>query len=90
MTEEKNEQAQEIIVEINEDCKKTDDIYDNLRKKVNTFRKDKFQGKYGELIDYLLLLPDFMALMVRLAKDKRVQSTQKLMIGGIILYVISP
>jgi len=89
MTEE-NEQAQEIIVEINEDSKKENDIYDNLRKKVNTFRKDKFQGKYGELIDYLLLLPDFVALMVRLAKDKRVQSTQKLMIGGIILYVISP
>ena len=90
MTKEKNEQAQEIIVEINEDFKKSDDIYDNLRKKVNAFRNDKFQGKYGELIDYLLLLPDFVALMVRLARDKRVRSTQKLMISGIILYVISP
>ena len=90
MTEEKKEQVQEIIVEINEDTKKTDDIYDKLRVKVAAFKKDKFKGKYGEMIDYLLLLPDFVALMVRLARDNRVQSTQKLMIGGIILYVISP
>ncbi|MDP8220176.1 MAG: YkvA family protein [Candidatus Stygibacter frigidus] len=89
MTEEK-EKAQEIIVEINEDSKKANDIYDNLRKKVNSFRKDKFKGKYGEILEYLFLLPDLLALMVRLAGDKRVQSTQKLMIGGIILYVISP
>ncbi|MCF7913042.1 MAG: DUF1232 domain-containing protein [Candidatus Cloacimonetes bacterium] len=90
MAEEKQDKAQEIVTELADDRRKGDDIYDNLRKKVSSFRKEKFRGKYGELIDYLLLLPDFVALMVRLARDPRVDKTQKLMLGGIILYVISP
>ncbi len=90
MNEENNDQSQELIAELQKDRHKADDIYDNIRRKVNSFKKERFQGKYGELIDYLLILPDFMALLVRLALDKRVETTQKIMIGGIILYVISP
>ena len=90
MAEEKLDEAQEIISELTEDSHKGNDIYESLRKKVSAYKHERFQGKYGELIDYLLLLPDFIALMVRLAKDSRIAKSQKLMIGGIILYVISP
>jgi uncharacterized membrane protein YkvA (DUF1232 family) len=90
MAEDKLDKAEEIISELAEDSEKGNDIYENLRKKVASFKQERFQGKYGELIDYLLLLPDFVALLVRLARDSRIGKSQKIMIGGIILYVISP
>lgn len=89
MDKESANQSQELLDEL-EDKEKANDIYENIRKKVNSFRKERFQGKYGELIDYLLILPDFLALLIRLAKDSRVETSQKIMIGGIILYVVSP
>jgi len=90
MSDETKNENEVIIEELIENSERGNDIYDNIRKKVNSFKSERFRGKYGEVIDYLLILPDFMALLVRLARDKRVPSTQKLMIGGIILYVISP
>jgi uncharacterized membrane protein YkvA (DUF1232 family) len=90
MSDETKNENEVIIEELIENSERGNDIYDNIRKKVNSFKSERFRGKYGEVIDYLLILPDFMALLVRLARDKRVPSAQKLMIGGIILYVISP
>ncbi|MCF7920770.1 MAG: DUF1232 domain-containing protein [Candidatus Cloacimonetes bacterium] len=90
MAEFNKDESEVMIQELNTDSKKAEDIYDKLRAKVNTFTADKFRGKYGKLIDYLLLLPDFVVLLIRLACDKRVSGTQKIMVGGIILYVISP
>ena len=90
MAEFNKEGSEVIIEELENDEKKAEDLYDKIRKQVSRFSADKFRGKYGKLIDYLLLLPDFVALLIRLARDKRVPTTQKVMVGGIILYVISP
>lgn len=89
MPEEMKEKTEEMLADLQDD-QKTKDIYHKIRLKVNSFKKERFQGKYGEVIEYLLLLPDFLALMVRLARDSRVETTQKLMIGGIIVYVVTP
>jgi uncharacterized membrane protein YkvA (DUF1232 family) len=90
MAEFNEKESELIVVELEQDKKRAEDIYDKLRSKVNGFTGAKFRGKYGKLIDYLLLLPDFLALLIRLATDKRVPSTQKIMVGGIIMYVLSP
>ena len=90
MNNEEKNKTQEFITEIETDPKKADDLYDTIRKKVTSFKQERFQGKYGEVIEYLLILPDFIALLVRLARDTRIDTAQKVMIGGIILYVVSP
>ena len=40
--------------------------------------------------DLLLLLPNLLALMVRLVRDPRVSRADKVILGGTILYVIAP
>lgn len=90
MAEFNQEESEIIVEEITNNEEKEKDIYDKLRKKVGSFAQEKIKGKYGVIVDYLLLLPDFVALLIRLAKDSRIPSTQKIMVGGIILYVISP
>jgi len=65
-------------------------FYELLRKRISRFiigfagnRGNKFSG-------YLLALPDFFILLARLAVDKRVTSSQKMFVGGIIAYVMLP
>lgn len=40
--------------------------------------------------DLLLLLPNLLKLMLRLVRDPRVSRTDKVILGGTILYVIAP
>jgi len=65
---------------------KTKDTYTKLRK--------RFEGKLPDnlkpLVEYLLLLPDIIALLFRLFRDKRVKLKNKLIIGGILAYFVSP
>jgi uncharacterized membrane protein YkvA (DUF1232 family) len=65
-------------------------FYENLREKITRYATDKTGEKGGKFTEYVLALPDFFILLCRLAVDKRVNTSQKLMIGGIIAYVISP
>ncbi|MCD6177346.1 MAG: DUF1232 domain-containing protein [Candidatus Cloacimonetes bacterium] len=94
MTEEKIEtEAIEGTVEQEEnftnDPKKMR-FYEKLRKKIQKLAVAKGGNKAGEFTKYLFALPDFFVLLCRLAVDKRVGSKQKLLVGGIIAYVISP
>ncbi len=87
------EEEIEITVEKEEDF--TDDqkklkFYGKLRKKIHKLAIAKGGDKAGEFTEYILALPDFFVLLCRLAVDKRVGSKQKLLVGGIIAYVISP
>jgi uncharacterized membrane protein YkvA (DUF1232 family) len=76
----KNEKRQEVIIE------KVEDGYAKVREKV----ENKLPDKYTELLEYLMIMPDVVALLYRLFKDKRVPLKIKAVVGGIITYLISP
>jgi len=65
-------------------------FYGKLRKKLQKLASEKGGEKAGVFTEYILALPDFFVLLCRLAIDKRVSNKQKLLVGGIIAYVISP
>ena len=97
MVEEKKNEVTEEEIEITAEKKEdfTDDqkklkFYGKLRKKLHKLAIVKGGDKAGEFTEYILALPDFFVLLCRLAVDKRVGGKQKLLVGGIIAYVISP
>nr|MDK2850471.1 hypothetical protein [Candidatus Cloacimonadota bacterium] len=65
-------------------------FYENLRKKAKGWTREKTGKVGGKIGEYLFLLPDFFILVCRLAVDKRVSAKQKLMVSGIIAYLILP
>jgi uncharacterized membrane protein YkvA (DUF1232 family) len=65
-------------------------FYEKLREKITGFANAKTGEKGGKFAEYILALPDFFILLYRLTVDKRINTTQKLLVGGIIAYVISP
>ncbi|MDP3114418.1 MAG: YkvA family protein [Candidatus Cloacimonadaceae bacterium] len=87
MPESKQEKLKERIVDIDDKKMK---FYEELRKKAKDWTKLKSGSLGGKLSEYLFLLPDFFILVSRLALDKRVPAKRKLLIGGIIAYLIMP
>jgi len=92
--EEKKEQV-EIEGTVEQEENFTEDhkqlkFYGKLRKKIHKLAAEKGGEKAGVFTEYILALPDFFVLLCRLAIDKRVSKKQKLLVGGIIAYVISP
>jgi len=65
-------------------------FYEDLREKAKGWTTDKTGKLGGKLGEYLFLLPDFFILVCRLAVDKRVPNKEKLIISGIIAYLIMP
>ena len=65
-------------------------FYEILRKRINKFILAYAGENSNKITNYLLALPDFFILLCRLAVDKRVSSSQKLFVGGIIAYVMLP
>ncbi len=97
MLEEKNDETtvEEVEGIVEQEEKFTKDhkqlkFYGKLRKKIHKLAIAKGGDKAGEFTEYILALPDFFILLCRLAVDKRVGNKQKLLVGGIIAYVISP
>jgi uncharacterized membrane protein YkvA (DUF1232 family) len=84
---EEQEKFKERIVDMDEDKLQ---FYEKLRKKAKDWTQDKIGDKGGKTAEYLFLLPDFFILVCRLAVEKRVPTKRKLMLGGIILYVMMP
>jgi uncharacterized membrane protein YkvA (DUF1232 family) len=87
MNEEEAEKLKEKII-FSDDERKMQ-FYENLRKKVRGYSKEK-GGKAGVLSEYLFLLPDFFILVTRLAIDNRVPAKKKVIVGAIITYMILP
>jgi len=79
----------ESVVEPALDSKKLQ-FYEILRKRIRKFVLNHGGESSNKFTGYLLALPDFFILLCRLAVDKRVTSSQKLFIGGIIAYVMLP
>lgn len=81
------EKMKEKIIDLDADKLK---FYEDLRKKAKGWTQNKGGSIGGKLGEYLFMLPDFFILVCRLAIDKRVSSKQKMIVGGIIAYVIMP
>ncbi len=65
------------------------DFYIKLRDKITAWYADKTEKK-PEYTDYILLIPDFFYLLVKLTLDNRVPAIDKAKFAGVIAYVISP
>jgi uncharacterized membrane protein YkvA (DUF1232 family) len=85
--EEERKRIDERVIELEPDKFK---FYEDLRRKAKNWNKQKGGKIGGKVGEYLFLLPDFFILLVRLMVDKRVSVKRKLMIGGIVAYVMLP
>lgn len=65
-------------------------FYEDLRKKAKGWSREKTGKLGGKVAEYLFLLPDFFILICRLAVDKRVPVKQKLLVSGVLAYIILP
>ncbi len=65
-------------------------FYEDLRQNAKGWTQEKTGRIGGKVAEYLFVLPDFFVLVCRLAVDKRVPAKQKLMVTGIIAYLIMP
>lgn len=68
------------------DFGKMSDNYAKVRGNI----KRNVPEKYKDIIEYALLIPDILALLWRLFRDKRVALKTKLLVGGVIAYLASP
>lgn len=65
-------------------------FYDRLRKRVIAAAEGK-GGRLGEgVVRALLLVPDVFMLLVRLALDKSVPASARMLIGGALAYFVLP
>ena len=84
---EKLQKVEELIVEKQLlPFVKTKDKYTNLRMKISK----KVPDKYIDVAEYTFLVPDILILFGRLLKDKRVPLKNKVVIGSIVAYLVSP
>lgn len=63
-----------------------DDAYVKVRQAVSENIPEKVKG----ISSYILLVPDFIALIIRLFKDKRVGIKEKVFLGSIVTYLLLP
>ena len=80
--EEVKERKDDLILPI----KKTEDIYSEGRTKIKT----KMTGKVKKASEYILLIPDIVALIYRLLKDSRVPVKTKLSIAASVSFIVFP
>jgi len=80
----------EIVEDSEHISKKRLQFYEKLRETITGFAQKKVGVKAEKYTEYVLALPDFFILLCRLFVDKRVKASQKLLVGGIIAYVMSP
>ncbi len=80
--EEKEEEVERVLAEVN----KVEDAYSHGRDKMKRKLPNKVQ-KYG---DYVFILPDIVALIYRLLKDKRVSMKTKIIIAAAVSYIAVP
>ena len=72
-----------------ESGQKQTDFYIKLRDKVTTWYENKTDTK-PEYANYILLIPDFFYLLVKLSLDDRVPAMDKAKFAGVLAYIFSP
>lgn len=91
---EESQYEQKIII-------KTKDGYSKFRSKIqgqfsNNIEKSRGQfsknltNKTGFITEYIMLIPDVIALLYRLMKDKRIKLKTKTLIGAALAYLVLP
>jgi uncharacterized membrane protein YkvA (DUF1232 family) len=68
---------------------KQKDFYLQLRDKINRW-VEKNADQKREYTNYILLVPDFFYLLVRLTLDDRIPAIEKAKFAGVIAYFFSP
>jgi uncharacterized membrane protein YkvA (DUF1232 family) len=66
------------------------DYYQKLREYVSRYAAEKAPRWMQPLVPWVLAVPDFFVLMVRLAKDQRVPAIVKVIAGVAVAYFIMP
>ena len=69
--------------------KRAQDFYRRLRWRIDEWLQSK-EGKAYRFADYLLLLPDFVHLVIRLALDRRVPMELRTQTAAVLAYVMLP
>ena len=72
-----------------ESDQKQQDFYIKLREKITAWYNKKIDKK-PEYADYILLVPDFFYLLVKLTLDERVPAIDKAKFAGTLAYIFSP
>jgi len=68
---------------------KESNFYIKLRNSINEWASDN-KNQYNKFIDFILFVPDFFYLLWKLEMNDRVSSDDKVKIGLLIAYFISP
>lgn len=76
--------ADELIAE-----KRAQDFYKRLRARLDEWLQSR-EGRAYRFADYLLLLPDFVHLVIRLALDRRVPTELRTQTAAVLAYVMLP
>lgn len=82
----------EILEGLNKapDMRQVNGFYDRMRKKISLWAENK-AGSTGEtVVEYILLAPDFLMLLIRLMRDKRVSGRAKRLVAGGLAYYLLP
>jgi uncharacterized membrane protein YkvA (DUF1232 family) len=69
--------------------KRAQDFYRRLRGRLDEWLKSR-EGRAYRFADYLLLLPDFVHLVIRLALDRRVPMELRTQTAAVLAYVMLP
>jgi uncharacterized membrane protein YkvA (DUF1232 family) len=69
--------------------KRAQDFYRRLRGRFDAWVRTK-EGRGYRFADYLLLLPDFVHLVIRLALDRRVPTELRTQTAAVLAYVMLP
>lgn len=72
-----------------ESDQKQKDFYVKLRDKVTAWYENRTDKK-PDYADYILLIPDFFYLLVKLSLDDRVPAMDKAKFAGVLAYIFSP
>jgi uncharacterized membrane protein YkvA (DUF1232 family) len=69
--------------------KSNNDFYQNLRDKIVNWANSD-DGRTNSITEYILLVPDFFYLLIKLIVDDRVGVKEKAVLGLAIAYFVSP
>lgn len=71
------------------DQKRSQDFYRRLRGRIDEWLQSR-EGRAYRFADHLLLLPDFVHLIIRLALDRRVPMELRTQTAAVLAYVMLP
>jgi len=79
----------------NLEIRKYEDFYQKIRKKITKWAKKnklskKTRGWTGRFVEYLIVFPDFVHLMIKLLLDREIPTRYKTIIVFAMSYLLSP